>query len=87
MISEGLIFYMDRWCKWCARRTENPKVLVQLEVGPQKFDIKVLYFLWIFVILNCKEFYNGLFDKWLSHGPFKAESRVRIPYRLQVQHQ
>ena len=25
----------DRWCKWCARWTENPEVLVQLKVDPQ----------------------------------------------------
>ena len=24
----------DRWCKWCARWTENPEVLVQLKVDP-----------------------------------------------------
>ena len=26
---------MEQWCKWCARWTENPEVLVQLKAAPQ----------------------------------------------------
>ena len=30
---------MDRWCKRCARWTENPEVLVQLKAAPQIMTI------------------------------------------------
>ena len=26
---------MEQWCKWCARWTENPEVLVQLKAAAQ----------------------------------------------------
>ena len=33
--------YMEQWCKWCARWTENPEVLVQLKAAPQNNDYMV----------------------------------------------
>ena len=34
---------LDRWCKWCARWTENPEVLVQLKVGPQNSQVAQIF--------------------------------------------
>ena len=35
---------MDRWCKWYARWTENPEVLVQLKVDPPALVVQWIEF-------------------------------------------
>ena len=37
------LIFMGQWCKRCARRTENPQVLVQLKTVPQKKPYSFAY--------------------------------------------
>ena len=94
------LIFMGQWCKWCARRTENPQVLVQLKTVPQKAlficisdkEEKVRHrFEWWQYANYCgvvtKNLQRDLIVLWshIQSGSSVGKSRTLIPSRSWVQ--